>query len=206
MLTEIIGRWKGLRKNNICTVEALSEFLDEQSAYISQSSAYSYCRARTGFMGPKLFDEKGFSEELEVCKWTTYLAVLEDMLIFLEMQLRPDGRGDQEKLHHALCGVHQSVLNRRPPPPRLEQLWLDAGKAFALRLAQSQMAAPKTADVVANHSGRVLYDNVPIHIDLKKLDEEMLVNSLRFRFLRFAEELEGALEKDPLVRELGVGG
>ena len=184
-------------------MEDLYEYLDEQAAYIAQSSAYSYCRARTGFMAPKLFAEAEFVVNLDRSKWATYLAVLEDLLITLEWEMRGWGLAP-EALHAGLCDVYNGILSGRPRPPEREEPWPKADDGFARRLAQSQMAAPKTTGELSQHSGKVLFNTVPIHPDMKNIDEEMVVNSVRFRLLRFAEELPARLDAAALRIAMGA--
>ena len=201
ILTRLLDALRSMRpprpQQTLENLDELAVYLDEQAAYIAQSAAYSYCRARTGFMGPKLFEEPSFLARLEITKWETYLAVLEDLFLILESHIRPAEFAGQERLHATLCVLYDRILTGRPVPDHLEQGWPKAGEGFSLRLAQSQMTAEKSPATVSQHSGKVLFETVPIHPDLKNLDEEMVINSIRFRFVRFAEDLKKKLAASP---------
>src|SRR5262245_55595018 len=77
-----------LKPSPIATPDALRTFLEERAALIAQKCAIDYCRGKTGLASYALFTEKPFLEALDVCRWETYAAVLGDLLLIAEGQLR----------------------------------------------------------------------------------------------------------------------
>src|SRR5260221_14076651 len=70
-----------LRPAPIATAEALKTFLEERAALIAQKCAIDYCRGKTGLASYALFTEKPFLDALDICRWETFVAVLDDLFI-----------------------------------------------------------------------------------------------------------------------------
>jgi len=186
---------------------ALEQYLSERGAYIAQASTYSYCRARTGFMGPKLFHEQPFLASLEITRWEALHAVLADLFVICEGVLRPlaiqtgDGQGPAA-LREALLARYRGALNAHGPAPHHPEGWEFAVEALGQRLRQMQLAAPRSPDLVGAASGKVIFDHLPFHEDMLRFDEEMVVNSVRFRILRFWEDLHRRLDGAAVTADL----
>lgn len=54
-------------------------------------------------------------------------------------------------------------------------------------------------------SGKVIFDHLPFHEDMLRFDEEMVVNSVRFRMLRFWEDLHRRLDGAAVTDDLLAG-
>lgn len=208
-MTSALRRWAtGPRK--IRDGAAFERYLAERGAYIAQASTYSYCRARTGFMGPKLFHEQPFLESLEITRWEALHAVVADLFVICEGVLRPhaaqaaDGQG-AAALRDALLACYRRALNSHGLAPHHPQGWEFAVEALAQRLRQAQRAAPKAPDMVGATSGKVIFDHLPFHEDMLRFDEEMVVNSVRFRILRFWEDLHRRLDGAAVAADLLAG-
>ncbi len=161
-------------------------------------------------MGPKLFHEQPFLQSLEITRWEALHAVLADLFVICEGVLRPhveqqrDGRGP-DKLRASLVACYRRALNSHGPAPHYPQGWEFAVDVLDKRLRQSQLAAPKEPDAVGATSGKIIFDHLPFHADMLRFDEEMVVNSVRFRILRFWEDLHRRLEGAVVAADL-MGG
>src|SRR5213593_4830339 len=95
-----------LRPKPITTADALRTFVEERAAFIAQKCATDYCRGKTGLASYALFTEKPFLDAFDVCRWETFAAVLGDLLILTEGQLRPHvAPGQQPKLCAGLAAL-----------------------------------------------------------------------------------------------------
>jgi len=183
----------------------LADFVAGSAAYLSQASVYSYCRARTGFMGPKLFDEEPFVQSVEVCRWETYAASLGDVALVLDGALRAQAEEPPEARLALLHDAHAAGLDRHPLPAHRPQGWGDAKETFAGRLARAQLARPAAPAEIAAHAGTVLFEHLPFHASLLRHDRDMVINSMRFRMARFADELDRRLDLAALAAALQAG-
>ena len=189
-----------LRPGPLATIADLKTFLQERSLLIAQKCAIDYCRGKTGLASYALFTEAPFLKGLEICRWEAFAAVLSDLLILLEAQLRPHAGGDGRRLCDALVRVHGEILAVDIPKHR--EGWDDVIAAFALRLAACSAGAPLPAVEVADHSAKRLFDTLPIHSSYRKLDEEVVYGAVRFRMVAVNGEMRQRIAFAEVASEL----
>ena len=191
-----------LRPARIDTAAALRRFIEERAALIAQKCAIDYVRGKTGLASHALFTEKPFLEALDVCRWETFAVVLGDLLILAGAHLRPHAGGSEARLPDALHGIYRAVLEAQPVPRHRAEGWSDLPAAFAERLRQVAWP-PRTLDL-ADHSAKRLFDTLPIHISMRKLDEEVVYGAVRFRMVAVSQEMERRLAAPDLARQILV--
>jgi len=202
-----LGRLRGrLQPAPIATAQALSAFLQERAFFLAQKCAIDYCRGKTGLASYALFSEKRFLDALDVCRWETFVAALGDLLIVTESLLRVEVASEQrERLCDALAALHAAVLGALPPPGHRTQGWAGDSEAFALRLRSASLAAPRATPQVAEYSARRLFDTLPIHSNMRELDEEVVFGAVRFRMISVRQEMERRLRAAELAGALLAG-
>ena len=60
---------------------------------------------------------------------------------------------------------------------------------------------PRTLEL-ADHSAKRLFDTLPIHISMRRLDEEVVYGAVRFRVIAVSQEMERRLAAADLARQL----
>jgi hypothetical protein len=192
-----------LRPEPIATADALKDFLGERASLIAQKCAIDYCRGKTGLASFALFAEKPFQDALEVCQWETFVTVLGDLLIVSEGHLRAYAAVEQRpRFHAALLAMYSAVLAPLRVPAYRRDGWGDAIAAFTLRLNTVGQGEPKNALDVADHSAKRLFDTLPIHISMRRLDEEVVYGAVRFRMVAVSQEMQRRLRGADLVVQL----
>jgi hypothetical protein len=200
MLQRLIAR---LRPAPIASREALGRFLQERASLIAQKCAIDYCRGKTGLASYALFTEKPFLEALDVCRWESFVAVLGDLTIVAEGHLRPHVPPQRRAmLRDNLAALYKETLESLPLPVHRPQGWRDAIEAFIPRLASAGAAAPRQALEVADHSARRMFDTLPIHSNMRELDEEVVFGAVRFRMIAVSQEMQRRLAGVPLTTDL----
>lgn len=200
MLQRLITR---LRPAPIASRDALRTFLQERASLIAQKCAIDYCRGKTGLASYALFTEKPFLEALDVCRWESFVAVLGDLLIVTEGYLRPQVPAAQRaRLLAAVEKMYAQILGALPLPAHRGQGWDDAVAAFAARLSAASEGTPRQALDVADHSARRMFDTLPIHSNMRELDEEVVYGAVRFRMVAVSQELHRRVAAAAVAREL----
>jgi hypothetical protein len=195
-----------LRPAPIATAAALRAFLQERAFFLAQKCAIDYCRGKTGLASYALFSEKRFLDALDVCRWETFVAALGDLLILSESLLRAEVAPEQrERLSDALAAQHGAVLDGLAPPGHRTQGWAGDTEAFALRLRSASLAAPRATREVADYSAQRLFDTLPIHSNMRELDQEVVFGAVRFRMISVRQELERRLRAADVAAELLAG-
>ena len=180
-----------LRPAPIASTEALRVFLEERALLIAQKCAIDYCRGKTGLASYALFTEKPFLDALDVCRWESFAAVLGDLLLIAEGRLRPHvPSGRLPALREALLALYRRTLQVQGMPPHRPGGWPDAIAEFAARLESAGAAPPPKALDVADHSARRLFDTLPIHSNMRELDEEPVFGAVRFRMIAVSAQME----------------
>jgi hypothetical protein len=199
--------WRSLRERvrpaPIATIDALKIFLEERASLIAQKCAIDYCRGKTGLASFALFTEKPFLDALTVCRWETFVTVLGDLLIIAEGHLRAHATAEQQgRLREALLAMYAAVLATLPAPAHRQEGWEDAIGSFTLRLKTFGLGEPKRALDVADHSAKRLFDTLPIHASMRKLDEEVVYGAVRFRMIAVSQEMQRRVHAAALVEQL----
>ncbi|MGH8669183.1 MAG: hypothetical protein ACREUH_08100 [Burkholderiales bacterium] len=198
--------WDRLRPAPIATAEALQAFLQERAFFIAQKCAIDYCRGKTGLASYALFTEKPFLEALDVCRWETFVAALGDLLIMTEQLLRPQVPAAQRRqLCAALVGLHCAMLGALPAPAHRSGGWGDDTETFSRRLEAASEAPPRATLEIADYSARRLFDTLPIHSNMRALDEEVVFGAVRFRMIALSQEMQRRLRTAELAPRLLAG-
>ena len=204
---QLTRHWRHLRERlrpaPIATADALKDFVRERASLIAQKCAIDYCRGKTGLASYALFTERPFLDALEVCRWETFVTVLGDLLIVAEGHLWAHVAAEQRaRFQEALLAMHSDVLAALPMPAYRRDGWGDAITAFTVRLNTVGLGEPKSALDVADHSAKRLFDTLPIHISMRRLDKEVVYGAVRFRMVAVSQEMQRRLRGDELVVRL----
>jgi hypothetical protein len=187
----------------IDSAAALGTFLQERASLIAQKCAIDYVRGKTGLASYALFTEKPFLDALDVCRWETFVAVLGDLAIVAEGVLRPQVAPEQRRrLGEGLVALHDGVLASLPAPAHRPQGWGDVIAAFQTRLHEAELTPPRQALDVADHSAQRLFDTLPIHLNMRELDEPVVYGAVRFRMIAVRQEMQRRFAAADLAKEL----
>ena len=201
-----VGRlWRRLQPAPIATPDTLKVFLQERASLIAQKCAIDYCRGKTGLASYALFTEKPFLDALDVCRWEAFAAVLGDLLILVEGQLRAQVEFEQRvKLRETLAAMYSSILAAQPVPAHRSHGWGDATELFLQRFTAASLAEPRAALEVADHSAKRLFETLPIHASYRELDEEVVYGAVRFRMIAVRQEMQRRIAAEDLAGKLTV--
>jgi hypothetical protein len=199
-----VGRlWRRLRPVPIDTPDTLKTFLRERAFLIAQKCAIDYCRGKTGLASYALFTEKPFLDALDVCRWEAFAAVLGDLLILVEGELRAHAGIEQRaRLRETLAAMFSTILAEQPAPAHRAHGWSDAIAAFGMRLEAAGHGEPLQALDVADHSAKRLFETLPIHSSYRELDEEVVYGAVRFRMIAVRQEMQRRIAAEELAGRL----
>ena len=190
-----------LRPAPIANAGQLRTFLEERAWLITQKCAIDYCRGKTGLASYALFEEKPFQDALAVCQWETFSAVLGDLLLVAEGQLRANAARVPGE---ALVALYSGLLTGKPAPEHRVEGWGVAIVAFRARLEAAMHGRPLQALDVADHSAKTLFDTLPIHASYRELDEEVVYGAVRFRMIAVSQEMAKRLRPAAVLESLAA--
>lgn len=204
MLKALTRLWQKPRP--VADAAALRDFLAREAAFLSQKSTVEYCRARSGLLWQKLFEEADFRHALDICRWGAMAVVLADQVVVVEGFLRPHARGREADLAASLAGIFEDILRGYAEvPPEQRVGWDDLIIEMPARLARVQLGQPHGPAEIAKTAGARVFELLPIHKSLRGSDREMMINAIRFGMVGFYNKLEESV-RDPaaLVRDLAA--
>ena len=170
----------GARKDRVRTLPELATAIGEGAAFLAQGASYSYIRARSGTMGPRLMQDAGFGAGMERCKWEGFAAIAGDLILVVETELRPHGAGPAEVWRR----LYREVLAAQEMPGhRADTGWSDRLAEFDLALDAHLALPARGVEELCEPGAEVLLAFAPVEQAIRDLDREMVVNNVKFRFI-----------------------
>lgn len=173
----------------IDTVEALSGFVSTRAAFVAQKKLYGYLKARMGTRYPSMFEDETFICSVNIAKMHVFAACLADLSVHAAARVAASGRlSDAEARdlarHCHAAGIADNAAQL--PQPGLARTWQEAfaGRAAAMHWQNAGLGG----DVFAE-SPTALFQWAPVADHLKRLDREIIENSIRFAFAEVTRSL-----------------
>jgi hypothetical protein len=191
----------GRRRSREPIVDAagLRRFLDTRSSFVAQMSLYGYLRTRAGMRYPELFQDDGFVTSINVAKWQLWLACLSDISVYAGGMLASRVPAAAPRIGPMMSEIVEQILAETGIPA-------DAGADFAAgaqrvrsRLALTDWAAIADDAACFTESPPALVRWAPIIDDLKKLDEPIVLNSVRFRWQEVRRQFRDLLDAEAVL-------
>lgn len=189
----------GRRKEVVNDPASLRRFLEERASHVAQTSLYGYLRTRAGQRYPELFDEDIFVDALNIAKWHVWLACLGDVTVYAGGLLAQQQPAAETRVAQLLQEIVDTILRDTGIPA-------DSGKDFSAhanqiraRIAQCCWATVGEGEAAFSESPAALYQWAPLVDNLKQLDEEIVLNSVRFRWQEVRRDLRQALDTDAIL-------
>ncbi|WP_455366427.1 hypothetical protein [Kaarinaea lacus] len=191
-----VGRLR--RIEPISDKESLKYFLNTRASFVAQTSLYGYLRTRAGMRYPELFDDDPFVKSINIAKWQMWLACLSDLAVYAGGMLKQHTGASEHNIGALIQKVVDEILDETGEPE-------EAGDRFAMnaqnvrkRLALTEWSTITDGEMAFNHSPVALVEWAPIVDELKQLDEEIVINSVRFRWQKVRQDFRKALRADAL--------
>lgn len=186
--TWIEGLRIGSDRRPVATAEELRDVLSAQAAFVAQKVVTEYCQAKAGRNWHLLSSERTFLDDLTRSRWESFALVAAGLCRTAAMLL--PGRVDAGWL----VALYADVLNAQARPAHRPNGWADRVAAFAEDLAAAKSVPPVTIRQVADATGRAVFDVLPIHIAMRRLDGPMVTSAIAFQMAAVAGKLRRRLD------------
>jgi hypothetical protein len=186
--------WPWKRRTPIADRDGLQRYLESRSSFVAQTSLYGYLRTRAGTRYQELFSNEEFAQAMDRAKWRMWLACLSDLSIYAGGLLARRTRSENGRIASLMNATVGAVLSAN-------EAGIDAADAQRVRsrLALCDWAAVPDDATAFSESPRTLIECAPVVEQLKQLDEEIVRNSVRFRWQEVRRELRRDLDAEALV-------
>lgn len=192
----------GLRKlDPILTYNQLVDFIDSRAAFVSQTTLYTYVKARAGMQHPKLFDNPEFLTSLRIARWHIYGAAVGDLTLFAGAQINRVGVLPPDELT-ILCtkmieGIFVVNHQQDIDPDRFMQI-CEKGKQ---RIAFADWQAIESGATAFQSSSDAVFKWAPIADELKMNDEEIVRNSIHLRWIGVRRDMKELIRPDLIIND-----
>ncbi len=158
----------------IKSAEQVKIFIQEQSAQVSQMTLYGYLKTRMGAKHVLMFEDKDFLSSINIAKWHIYAASLIDCTFFCFSFLYKEknfSKTDQANK------IFFEILNTEKANGMNLDAYENATKEFNSRYSKINWSTYYSSHPF-EYSSNALYKWAPIADELKKLDKEIVINSM----------------------------
>ena len=207
MLPEFLGRLTVRRDSGpIDSVEALSRFVSTRAAFMAQKTLYGYLKTRMGTRYPSMFEDDAFIVSIDIAKLQVYAACLADLALFAAWRTglgAPEGLRPEACRALALACFRQGLADNAAAASIAAFSPAAVQADFERRLAfWDWLDGPQGADIF-RESPAALVRWAPIAPELKQHDQEIVENSLKFKWREVRRDLDRRLDAAAVAAEAG---
>ena len=183
---QVLGNYVGIgnrRKiHSLMDIESLSYFLFSRASHVAQTSLYGYLRTRAGTRFPELFENPDILKSINIAKWHVWVACVSDLAIFIG-QLAKQAGIDEAKIVQLLSEALNHVFEEAGTPDEAGDGFIDSINKACQRIDNFSYSETLVDDDIFSQSPEALFYWSPIADELKERDENIVRNSVRFRWI-----------------------
>ena len=184
--------------------EALEYFLNARASYVAQMSLYGYLRTRAGQRYPILFENDAYVASINIAKWHMWLACLSDISVYAGGMLAQDQPQENEKVRSLMLTCLENVFAEIGIPEETDGEFPEHRERLLTRLRNIDFTQVADGEAPFSESPPALVHYAPIIKALKELDEEIVINSVRFRWQEVRRDLRKNLKAELVLASKGV--
>jgi len=185
-MKRIFSKYRQIR-----SLEQVKNFIQEQSAQVSQMTLYGYLKTRMGAKHVLMFEDKDFLNSINIAKWHIYAASLVDCTFFCFSYLYKERNFSKTEEANK---VFFEILNAEKANGMNLDAYENVTKEFNSRYQQinwTNYCSLKPFEYSANS----LYHWSPIADELKKLDKKIVLNSMFLKWNNVQEDFKKLTNK-----------
>jgi hypothetical protein len=162
---------------NINSKKDLKNFIQERSAHVTQTTLYGYIKTRIGTRYAMMFEDEIFSKSINLAKWNIYMAALSDCTLYVFSYLI-----DQKNLkENDALEIFMEIIEDEKNNGLDDKLHEESKIEFNQRIKEINWKNYHHENPFKN-SGLSLYKWSPIADNLKVLDKEIVLNSIKLKW------------------------
>ena len=168
----------------------LKSFIQERSAHVTQTTLYGYIKTRIGTRYAMMFEDEIFLKSINLAKWNIYMAALSDCTLYVFSYLIDKKNLKQNDAQEVFMEIIENEKNNG-----LDDTLFEATKIeFKQRLKEVDLKNYHLNNPFKN-SGLSLYRWSPIADNLKVLDKEIVLNSIKLKWNLVENDLKNLTKK-----------
>jgi len=201
-LKSYFGLGRAAPPEPIDSPETLAAFLDTRASFIAQTSLYGYLRTRAGMRYPELFDDDPFVEGINIAKWHIWLDSLGDISVHAGGRLAYHAPREMPRIAALMSSLVDGLLESKGTPAEAGGEYAAHAARLRDRVARTDWLAVGDNEAAFTESPTAVVYWSPVIDELKQLDEEIVRNSVRFRWQEVRRDFAQYLDVQALLGRL----
>jgi len=171
-LKKITNKFKSINSK-----EDLQNFVQERSAHVTQTTLYGYLKTRIGTRFTIMVEDEKFSNSINIAKWNIYVAAISDLTLYVFSYLI-----DKKNLKQNDAEIiFMNIINNELKNGLDKKIYENAKKEFISKVKSVNWQKFHSENPFKD-SGLSLYNWSPIADELKVLDKEIVLNSIKLKW------------------------
>ena len=155
----------------------LQNFVQERSAHVTQTTLYGYLKTRIGTRYAIMVEDEKFSNSINIAKWNIYVAAISDLTLYVFSYLI-----DKKNLKENDAEIiFMNIINNELKNGLDQKIYENAKKEFISKVKSLNWEKFHSENPFKD-SGLALYNWSPIADELKVLDKEIVLNSIKLKW------------------------
>ena len=163
----------------------LQKFIQQRSAHVTQTTLYGYLKTRIGVKYTAMVEDEVFSKSINIAKWNIYMIAIADCAFYTFSYLI-----SEKNLKENDCKeIYLDIIEKEKLNGLSDEIFLKAKKEFLNRYEKIDFNKYYLDDPF-KESCMALFNWAPIADELKILDKEIVLNSVRLKWNLKIEEFK----------------
>ena len=155
----------------------LQKFIQQRSAHVTQTTLYGYLKTRIGVKYAAMVEDEVFSKSINIAKWNIYMTAIADCTFYTFSYLI-----SEKNLKENDCKkIYLDIIEKEKENGLSDEVHLKAKNEFLKRYEKIDFNK-YYLDNPFKESCLALYNWSPIADELKILDKEIVLNSMRLKW------------------------
>ena len=167
----------------------LQKFIQQRSAHVTQTTLYGYLKTRIGVKFTAMVEDDVFSKSINIAKWNIYMTAIADCSLYVFSYLIAE-----KSLKENDCKeIYLDIIKNEKENGLTDEIYQRAKQEFLNRYDKINFNKYYIENPF-KESCLALYNWAPIADELKTLDKEIVLNSMRLKWNLKIEEFKKLTE------------
>ena len=155
----------------------LQKFIQQRSAHVTQTTLYGYLKTRIGVKFTAMVEDDVFSKSINIAKWNIYMTAIADCAFYVFSYLIAE-----KNLKENDCKeIYLNIIENEKANGLTDEIYQRAKQEFLNRHDKINFNKYYIENPF-KESCLALYNWAPIADELKTLDKEIVLNSMRLKW------------------------
>ena len=170
---------------SINSINDLQKFIQQRSAHVTQNTLYGYLKTRMGHKFTLMVEDEEFSKSINIAKWNIYMTALADCVFYTFSYLI-----NEKNLKNNDCKeIYLNIINDEKNNGLNLEIFEKAKSDFLKRYEKVNFKNYYLENPF-QESCFALYHWSPIADELKILDKEIVLNSMKLKWNLIDDEFK----------------